>query len=104
MTELTITINLGPHWSESCSSELGLDEPQSEWVALDFETATASRGSAGRRWVGGLGELPAQGAPLSRTQHGNLQQMDEGSISVAVAPVDSTGARQPSFRSLPGGG
>jgi DNA polymerase III epsilon subunit-like protein len=46
MTELTITINLGPHWSESCSSELGLDEPQSEWVALDFETATASRASA----------------------------------------------------------
>jgi hypothetical protein len=59
MTELTITINLGPHWNESCSSELGLDEPQSDWVALDFETATASRASARRRWVGGLGELPA---------------------------------------------
>jgi DNA polymerase-3 subunit epsilon len=45
MSELRITIDLGPHWSESCSSELGPDEPQSEWVALDFETATASRAS-----------------------------------------------------------
>ena len=46
MTELTITINLGPHWSESCLSELEHKEPQSDWVALDFETATASRASA----------------------------------------------------------
>ena len=45
MTKLTITIDLGPHWSESCSAELGLDQPQSDWVALDFETATASRAS-----------------------------------------------------------
>jgi DNA polymerase-3 subunit epsilon len=45
MTKLTITIDLGPHWSESCPAELGLDEPQSDWVALDFETATASRAS-----------------------------------------------------------
>lgn len=46
MTELIITINLGPHWSESCSSELESGDPQSDWVALDFETATASRASA----------------------------------------------------------
>lgn len=41
-----ITINLGPHWSESSFSELGSENPASDWVALDFETATSSRASA----------------------------------------------------------
>jgi hypothetical protein len=43
---VSFTINLDRHWSESCSFRLQADPPASDWVALDFETATASRGSA----------------------------------------------------------
>jgi DNA polymerase-3 subunit epsilon len=46
LTELIITLNFGPHWTSSQSSEFDPDVPESDWVALDFETATASRASA----------------------------------------------------------
>jgi len=46
VTELTITINLGPHWTALQSGTLDAEPPTSEWVALDFETATSSGASA----------------------------------------------------------
>jgi DNA polymerase III subunit epsilon len=46
VTELTITINLRPHWTASQSGAFGSEPPWGEWVALDFETATSSRASA----------------------------------------------------------
>jgi DNA polymerase-3 subunit epsilon len=46
MMRVSFTVGLDRHWSESCTVRLQADAPSGDWVALDFETATASRGSA----------------------------------------------------------
>jgi len=40
------SIGLDRHWSESCPERPQIDVPPCDWLALDFETATASRRSA----------------------------------------------------------
>ncbi len=46
MGGITITINFGPHWTESFGGSLESEPPESDWVAIDFETATGQRDSA----------------------------------------------------------